>query len=68
MFLESYLVFDQVGSEVVRREFGIESKFIKRLDLPSAYPWEYVYCFSFIAIICGLVSFPRNRVGRCSYS
>ncbi|KAK6017826.1 hypothetical protein OSTOST_16643 [Ostertagia ostertagi] len=31
----------KVGSEVLRKEFGWKSAFFERLDMPSAYPWEY---------------------------
>lgn len=52
----------QVGSEVLRREFGWRSAFFERLDMPSAYPWEYMWCFSFIPIICAMMSFSKNKV------
>ncbi|KIH54155.1 hypothetical protein ANCDUO_15701 [Ancylostoma duodenale] len=57
----------KVGSEVLRREFGWRSAFFERLDMPSAYPWEYVWCLSFIPIICAMLSFPKNRVKLINY-
>ncbi|GMT19015.1 hypothetical protein PFISCL1PPCAC_10312, partial [Pristionchus fissidentatus] len=63
-------MFAKVGSEILKKDFQIEIEFFKKLDLPSAYPWEYAYCFSFIAIIVGLMSFSRNKVqliNKCYY-
>ncbi|KAI6178686.1 Protein jagunal-like protein [Aphelenchoides besseyi] len=51
----------KVGSELARREFGYKSSFFEKLDLPSAYPWEYVWCLSFIPIIFGFLSFAHNK-------
>ncbi|KAK6018487.1 hypothetical protein OSTOST_15924, partial [Ostertagia ostertagi] len=56
----------KVGSEVLRKEFGWKSAFFERLDMPSAYPWEYVWCFSFIPIICAMLSFSKNRARSIS--
>ncbi|KAK5980403.1 hypothetical protein GCK32_012459 [Trichostrongylus colubriformis] len=57
----------KVGSEVLRKEFGWRSAFFERLDMPSAYPWEYVWCFSFIPIICAMLSFSKNKVKLINY-
>lgn len=57
-------MWGKVGCEVLFRELNLfkEVPLWTKLDLPSAYPWEYVWCFSFIPIICALLSFSKNRV------
>ncbi|KAI6233051.1 hypothetical protein M3Y99_00966300 [Aphelenchoides fujianensis] len=54
-------MWTKVGSEFARRELGWKSPFFDKLDLPSAYSWEYVWCLSFIPIIFGLLSFTHNK-------
>ncbi|KAI6182435.1 Protein jagunal-like protein [Aphelenchoides bicaudatus] len=51
----------KVGSEFARRELGHKSPFFEKLDLPAAYPWEYVWCLSFIPIAFAVFSFPHNK-------
>jgi hypothetical protein len=54
-----------VGGELLFNELRIVRSvpdFWRRLDLPSAYPWEYVWCLSFLPIIFALLSFSRNKV------
>uniref|UniRef100_A0A915DP58 Protein jagunal n=1 Tax=Ditylenchus dipsaci TaxID=166011 RepID=A0A915DP58_9BILA len=41
--------------------------FFFNLDLPAAYPWERVWCFSFIPILIALASFPKNKANLLSY-
>lgn len=60
-------MWTKVGSEFAMRELGYKNAFFKKLDLPSAYPWEYVWCFSFVPIVLGLVSFPQNKVSFPSF-
>jgi hypothetical protein len=57
-----FAMWAKVGSEFAMRELGYKSEFFKRLDLPSAYPWEYVWCLSFVPIILGFASFSHNKV------
>ncbi|CAD6190925.1 unnamed protein product [Caenorhabditis auriculariae] len=52
----------KVGSEILRRDFGVKIGFFERLDMPPAYSWEYAWCFSFVPIIFALLSFPRNKL------
>uniref|UniRef100_A0A914YGF3 Uncharacterized protein n=1 Tax=Panagrolaimus superbus TaxID=310955 RepID=A0A914YGF3_9BILA len=42
--------------------FGMESVFWRKLDLPPAYLWEYVWCLSIIPNILALYAMPNNRV------
>ncbi|TKR92458.1 hypothetical protein L596_007105 [Steinernema carpocapsae] len=60
-------MWTKVGGEVLVNSFGIDWPFFKKLDLPTAYPWEYVWCLSFIPIICALMSFPKNKVQYLKY-
>uniref|UniRef100_A0A8R1TNF7 Protein jagunal homolog n=2 Tax=Onchocerca TaxID=6281 RepID=A0A8R1TNF7_ONCVO len=61
-FLVLLTMWAKVGGEVLVEEFGIRWRFYKSLQLPSAYPWEYVWCFSFIPLIFALISFKRNKI------
>ncbi|CAD5208985.1 unnamed protein product [Bursaphelenchus xylophilus] len=54
-------MWTKVGSEFAIRELGFKSKFFEKLDLPTAYPWEYVWCSSVVCIILGLLSFRHNK-------
>lgn len=61
-FFTLFAMWAKVGGEFLAREFGISSTLWKRLDLPTAYPWEYVWCLSFIPCIFAILSFPKNQV------
>lgn len=61
-FFTLFTMWAKVGGEVLAREFGITSTLWKRLDLPTAYPWEYVWCLSFIPCIFAILAFPKNNV------
>lgn len=52
----------KVGGEVLVRELGVRWNLYSSLNLPSAYPWEYVWCFSFVPILFALAALPRNKV------
>uniref|UniRef100_A0A914I5Y6 tRNA (cytosine(34)-C(5))-methyltransferase n=1 Tax=Globodera rostochiensis TaxID=31243 RepID=A0A914I5Y6_GLORO len=53
----------KVGGELVFKEFGLleQPDLWRQLDLPAAYPWEYVWCLSFIPMLFALLSFNRNK-------
>ena len=61
-FLILVFMWLKVGSEFLRSNFGWKSAFFERLDMPSAYPWEYVWCLSFVPVVLALASFQRNKV------
>ncbi|VDM94791.1 unnamed protein product [Thelazia callipaeda] len=52
----------KVGGEFVVEGLGIKWPFYENLQLPNAYPWEYVWCFSFVPVIFAIISFKRNKV------
>lgn len=54
-------MWTKVGGEVLVEQFGFQWPFYQLLELPNAYPWEYVWCFSFIPIAFALASFTRNK-------
>lgn len=56
----------KVGGEFVVRELGVKWTFYSSLDLPSAYPWEYIWSLSFLPVVFALSSFQRNKVGSFS--
>uniref|UniRef100_A0A0K0F4A1 Protein jagunal homolog (inferred by orthology to a C. elegans protein) n=1 Tax=Strongyloides venezuelensis TaxID=75913 RepID=A0A0K0F4A1_STRVS len=60
-------MWSKVGSEVLKKQFGITYPFFEKLDLPAAYHWEYVWCFSFIPPLFGLLSFKRNNLQLMRY-
>ncbi|MFH4983839.1 hypothetical protein AB6A40_010548 [Gnathostoma spinigerum] len=62
------VMWAKVGGEFLVTELGISWRSFQALDLPSAYPWEYVWTLSFIPIVFGLASFPRNKVRLLRYS
>ena len=69
-FLVLITMWTKVGCEFLFRELNVVDEVPSiwtKLDLPSAYPWEYVWCFSFIPIIFALLSFSKNRVNLLSY-
>ncbi|KAL3102148.1 hypothetical protein niasHS_003557 [Heterodera schachtii] len=53
----------KVGGELLFDEFALlqQPHLWRQLDLPSAYPWEFVWCLSFIPILFALLSFPKNK-------
>ena len=57
-------VWAKVGGELLFNEFKLVTPppLWKQLDLPAAYPWEYVWCFSFIPILLALIALPRNKL------
>lgn len=61
-FLVLLTMWAKVGGEVLVEEFSIRWPFYQTLQLPNAYPWEYVWCFSFIPQIFAVISFKRNKV------
>lgn len=61
-FLVLLTMWVKVGGEVLVEDIGIRWPFYQTLQLPSAYPWEYVWCFSFIPLIFAVLSFKRNKV------
>ncbi|MCP9260447.1 Protein jagunal [Dirofilaria immitis] len=61
-FLVLLIMWVKVGGEVLVEEFGIRWPFYQTLQLPNAYPWEYVWCFSFIPLIFAVISFKRNKI------
>ncbi|KAK0426400.1 hypothetical protein QR680_009689 [Steinernema hermaphroditum] len=65
----SVLVFmwAKVGGEFAVNTLGVELPAFKKLDLPTAYPWEYVWCLSFLPCIFALMSFPKNKVQLLKY-
>ncbi|CAI4230265.1 unnamed protein product [Auanema sp. JU1783] len=60
-------MWGKVGSEVLRNDFGVQHPLLNFLRMPAAYPWEYVWCFSFIPILIALKSFPKNNVKLVNY-
>ncbi|CAD5206248.1 unnamed protein product [Bursaphelenchus okinawaensis] len=60
-FLVLLAMWTKVGSEFAIKDLGYKSAFFEKLDLPSAYPWEYVWCTSFVCIVIGLLSFNHNK-------
>lgn len=52
----------KVGGEMAVNVLHIRWKFYSSLDLPSAYPWEYVWSLSFVPMIFALSSFSKNKV------
>uniref|UniRef100_A0A7E4UPC6 Protein jagunal n=1 Tax=Panagrellus redivivus TaxID=6233 RepID=A0A7E4UPC6_PANRE len=52
----------KVFGEIATTQFGLKSALLKRLDLPTAYPWEYVWCLSFVPIVIALYAMPKNKV------
>uniref|UniRef100_A0A914RPJ5 Protein jagunal n=1 Tax=Parascaris equorum TaxID=6256 RepID=A0A914RPJ5_PAREQ len=48
--------------EFLVRELGVKWTFYSSLDLPSAYPWEYIWSLSFLPVVFALSSFQRNKV------
>jgi uncharacterized BrkB/YihY/UPF0761 family membrane protein len=61
-------IWAKVFGEIGATHFGMNSALWKRLDLPSAYPWEYVWCFSVVPIILALYAMPKNRVKPMTYA
>uniref|UniRef100_A0A0N5AC46 Protein jagunal n=1 Tax=Syphacia muris TaxID=451379 RepID=A0A0N5AC46_9BILA len=57
----------KVFGEFLTRYTKIRWAFFISLDLPSAYPWEYVWSLSFVPIIFALLSFNKNRVKILRY-
>ncbi|VDN43191.1 unnamed protein product [Gongylonema pulchrum] len=47
-FLVLLTMWVKVGGELLVDELRLEWTFYRSLKLPNAYPWEYVWCFSFI--------------------
>uniref|UniRef100_A0A915M8Z3 Protein jagunal n=1 Tax=Meloidogyne javanica TaxID=6303 RepID=A0A915M8Z3_MELJA len=62
-FLILLPLWAKVGGELIFDQFKLmkQPKLWRRLDLPNAYPWEYVWCLSFIPIILAIPSFQKNR-------
>uniref|UniRef100_H2WDA9 Protein jagunal homolog n=1 Tax=Caenorhabditis japonica TaxID=281687 RepID=H2WDA9_CAEJA len=58
----------KVGSEFLRIYLDWKNEFFVRLDMPSAYPWEYIWCFSFIPMLLCLYSFQRNTLTYLHYA
>uniref|UniRef100_A0A183V2P0 Protein jagunal-like protein n=1 Tax=Toxocara canis TaxID=6265 RepID=A0A183V2P0_TOXCA len=52
----------KVGGEFLVRELDLKWPFYSSLDLPSAYPWEYIWSLSFVPMLFALASFQRNKV------
>uniref|UniRef100_A0A1I7YZE2 Protein jagunal n=1 Tax=Steinernema glaseri TaxID=37863 RepID=A0A1I7YZE2_9BILA len=68
-FHVTVLVFmwTKVGGEFLVKTIGVEWPAFTRLDLPTAYPWEYVWSLSFLPMICALLSFPKNKIQLLKY-
>ncbi|KAE9549054.1 hypothetical protein FO519_007738 [Halicephalobus sp. NKZ332] len=65
LFLAHFLVLFVMWIKVFGQNFldaaGIKSPRFKKLDLPTAYPWEYVWCTSIIPVIMALLALPKNN-------
>ncbi|CEF64658.1 Protein jagunal homolog 1 [Strongyloides ratti] len=63
----NYKFYLKFGSEVLKKQFDITYPFFEKLDLPAAYHWEYVWCFSFIPPLFGILSFKKNNLQLMRY-
>uniref|UniRef100_A0A914KX39 Protein jagunal n=1 Tax=Meloidogyne incognita TaxID=6306 RepID=A0A914KX39_MELIC len=63
-FLILLPLWAKVGGELIFDQFKLmkQPKLWRRMDLPNAYPWEYIWCLSFIPIILAIPSFQKNRL------
>uniref|UniRef100_A0AC35TGR6 Protein jagunal n=1 Tax=Rhabditophanes sp. KR3021 TaxID=114890 RepID=A0AC35TGR6_9BILA len=59
----------KVGGEILSKYFGIELETYKKLNMPAAYHWEYVWCLSFVPPVLAIFSFKKNQINliRISY-
>jgi len=66
LFLAHFLVLFTLWMKVFGQNIfdllGIKSTRFEKLDLPSPYPWEYVWCTSVIPVILAIFAMPRNNV------
>ncbi|CAJ0963783.1 unnamed protein product, partial [Mesorhabditis belari] len=65
--LVSLFLWTKVGGEILRRSFETKIAFLERIDLPSAYPWEYVWCLSFFVCFLAFMAFPKNNLKYINY-
>jgi len=51
----------KIIGELMVRDFGFKWAAYERLDIPSAYPWEYVWSLSIVSIVLGMLAMPKNK-------
>ena len=68
LFLAHFLVLFTMWMKVFGQNIfdllGIKSTRFEKLDLPSPYPWEYVWCTSVIPVILAILAMPKNNVSE----